>query len=347
MTISIKRNLKKQFVKKHTNAYYFLSINGGSMSRVTKIRRALRRPLETVAFRLGTFIIPLIPRFLILFISNVAGNVTYSFCKRERTVGRANLDMVFGETKTSAEKKRILIRSLSSFTNTMLDIFWFSINTKKRSKKYQRFIPETGPYFEKRAQIIITAHAGNWELIGLESGLRGLDVGSVAAITKNSTIDKQLSSLRQRTGQTIIAREGAMRTLISRFRKNGKAAFVLDQNTSEEQGGIWMNFLGMPTPVSSAPAHLAYRTGTEIIFAFSHPIGGGKYEAHTGQVIQPPPYDKQQDQEAIVKALTQQIMDVISEQIRSHPESWLWSYKHWRTVAPGDDPANYPAYANS
>ncbi|VGO14926.1 hypothetical protein PDESU_03496 [Pontiella desulfatans] len=314
------------------------------MSRAKEIRRALRRPLETFFFRLGTFCIPLFPRFFIVFVAQVAGTIAYHVAKRERTTGMANLDTVFGNTKTKKEKKEILIKSLRSFTLTMADIFWFSRNTEKRVRKYQRFVPGTGPYFEHCAHVVITAHTGNWELIGLESGLRGIDVASVAAITKNASIDKHLNILRQRTGQSIIPREGAMRTLVSRFRNQGKAAFVLDQNTVEDQGGIWVDFLGMPTPVSSAPAHLAYRTGTDIIFAFSQQAGGGKYEAHTGQVITPPPYDKTHDQEKIVKELTQQIMDVISQQIRTHPESWLWSYKHWKYIAPGTDRAQYPAY---
>ena len=256
----------------------------------------------------------------------------------------ANLDMVFGNTKTAAQKKSILKQSLGSFVQTMADIFWFSKHTEKRVHKYQTFVPASGPYFEHRAQLIITAHTGNWELIGLESGLRGLDIASVAAITKNASVDTMLNTLRQQTGQTIVAREGALRTLINRFRQNRKAAFVLDQNTPEEQGGIWVDFLGIPTPVSSAPAHLAYRTGTEIIFAFSHPVAGGKYEAHTGHVIHPPAYDKAQNQSLIVAALTQQIMDVISTQIRNHPEYWLWSYKHWRSQAPGTASNLYPAY---
>lgn len=256
----------------------------------------------------------------------------------------ANLDVVFGNTLTASKKRAILKSSLGSFAQTMADIFWFAKQTEKRTRKYQTFVPETGPYFEHRAQIIITAHTGNWELIGLESGLLGLDIASVAAVTKNAAVDTLLNTLRQQTGQSIIPREGALRTLINRFRQNQKAAFVLDQNTAEEQGGIWVDFLGIPTPVSSAPAHLAYRTGTEIIFAFSQPVSGGKYEAHTGQVIQPPIYNKEQDQSAIVQTLTQQIMDVVSEQIRNHPEHWLWSYKHWRDHAPGSDPSQYPVY---
>ncbi len=314
------------------------------MSRAKEIRRAIRRPMETFFFRVGAALIPLLPRPVLTAFTAIAGPVTYHVAKRERVVGMANLDVVFGDTKTRAEKRTILKKSFTSFSRTMADIFWFSRNTEKRVKKNQRFVPNSGPYFEEKAHVIITAHAGNWELIGLESGLRGVNVASVAAITKNNAVDQLLNQLRERTGQSIIPREGAMRTLVSRFRNNGKAAFVLDQNTSEEQGGIWVDFLGMPTPVSSAPAHLAYRTGTDIIFAFSQPVGGGRYEAHTGQVITPPKYDKTRDPEPIVRELTQQIVDVVSHWIRAHPESWLWSYKHWRHVAPGTDPALYPAY---
>ncbi len=314
------------------------------MKRSKQIKRALRRPLETFFFRIGMFCIPLFPRMLLVRILRLAGTATYYLAGRERRIGMANLDMVFGHTKSAAEKKVILTQSFSSFAQTMADVFWFSRHTEKRVRKYQTFTPSSGPYFENRAQLIITAHTGNWELIGLESGLLGLNVASVAAITKNSAIDTLLNKLRQQTGQIIIPREGALRTLINRFRQGGKAAFVLDQNTPENQGGIWVDFMGIPTPVSSAPAHLAYRSGTEIIFAFSHPVSGGRYEAQTGSVIHPPVYDKSQNQTAIVKALTQQIMDVISMQIRAHPEAWLWSYKHWRHHAPGTEPSLYPVY---
>lgn len=314
------------------------------MSHLKTIRRALRRPFETFFFRLATWVIPLIPRVLINFITTIAGWLTFHVATRERIVGMANLDIVFGETKTREEKQTILKKSLISFTRTMADIFWFSMWTEKRLLKYQRFVPDSGPYFEERAHVIITAHAGNWELIGLESGLLGIDVASIAAVTKNKAVDRLLNDLREKTGMTIIPREGAMRTLVSRFRNQGKAAFVLDQNTPEEEGGVWVDFLGMPTPVSSAPANLAYRTGTDIIFAFSHPTSKGVYEARTGPIITPPPFDKTADQKKIATELTQRIMDVVSDRIRTHPESWLWAYKHWRHVAPGSDPSIYPDY---
>ena len=314
------------------------------MKQLKSIRRTLRRPIETLCFRLGMVVVPLLPRRILVGLLRIAGRATYYLVGRERRTGMANLDRVFGDSVSHAGKRRILQRSFSGFALTMADMFWFSKNTEKRIRKYQTFVPDSGPFFEPRAQLIITAHTGNWELIGLESGLLGLNIASVAAVTKNAGVDTLLNDLRMRTGQSIIAREGALRTLINRFRQNGKAAFVLDQNTPEEQGGIWVDFLGIPTPVSAAPAMLAYRSGTEIIFAFSLAMGGGHYEAHTGPVIQPPPYDKNRDQKAVVQTLTQQIMDVISAQILAHPDSWLWSYKHWRRHAPGTDPSLYPVY---
>lgn len=314
------------------------------MSSYKTIKRAVRRPIETSFFWLGRLVVPLFPRWVITLVAGAAGAFTYHLDQRERRVGMANLDTVFGDAKTRAEKRRILKKSFGSFAQTMADLFWFSRNTEKRLRKYQRFVPDKGPYFTHQAHVIITAHTGNWELIGLESGLRGIDVASVAAVTKNAAVDKMLNRLRERTGMAIIPREGATRTLVSRFRNNGKAAFVLDQNTPEREGGIWVDFLGMPTPVSAAPAHLAYRTGTDIVFAFSQPVGHGKYEVRTGDVIRPPAFDKSRDLAPIVATLTQQIVDVVGRQILAHPESWLWSYKHWRTVAPGTDAARYPVY---
>jgi KDO2-lipid IV(A) lauroyltransferase len=308
------------------------------------IRRKIRYPLEIGAFRLGAFLVPLLPRVFIIALCNAVGEIGYYVCSRERKTGFTNLDTVFGNTKTDREKRKILKKSFAGFAMTTLDLFWFSRNTQKRLASYHRFVPENSPYLERRAQILITAHSGNWELIGLESGLRELNLACIAATTKNKAVDQYLTRLRQQTGLIVIPRENSLRKLIHRFRNNGKTAFVLDQNTPPEKGGIWVNFLGMPTPISPGPAHLAYRTGTDIVMAFSKPQASGKYESHTGPIITPPPFCKEHNQDEVVQQLTQQIVDVISQHIIDHPESWIWSYKYWRDIFPGDNPSHYPDY---
>ena len=165
-----------------------------------------------------------------------------------------------------------------------------------------------------------------------------------AETVNNSAVDRILIKLRERTGQTIIPQKGALRTLIARFRTGGKVAFVLDQRTKESKGGITVNFLGLPMPVSSAPASLAYRTGTTIAFLFCIPQPKGRYLLRFPHMIVPPPADASQDTDQIVLDLTQRIQDIVGNQVLEYPQFWLWSYKLWRRGAGQRDSDHFIDY---
>ncbi len=316
------------------------------MASSKTIRRRLRRPFETGGILLLQALVPLLPRGAVVGLSRLAGKLAWWLLPSERRIGLMNIDAVFGDAISAGEKRRILCSSFATFCQTMLDVFWFSRNPEKRILQYTVF--EEGPamteFFKNRPVVCITAHMGSWEIMGQAYALMGADMASIAAPIKNSAVDRILIKHRERTGQTIIARKGALKTLISRFRNNGKAAFVLDQNTGEKDGGILVDFLGLPMSVSPAPAALAYRTGTTIMLGFCLPEPGGSYRIRITQTIDPPPFGKDRDADAVAKELTQQIQDGISAEIRAHPEYWLWSYKHWRRKPGKAYPANYPAY---
>jgi KDO2-lipid IV(A) lauroyltransferase len=316
------------------------------MGNLKQTRRKIRRPFETGGFLLLKALIPLLPRSMVVALSRLAGRLAMIFTRDTKRIGMKNIDAVFGDSKCRLEKKRILTTSFATFSLTMLDIFWFSRNSEIRILKYVEFedSPLKNSFFEAKPVICITAHMGSWEIMGQTCALMGVDMASIAATVKNEVIDLILIAQRERTGQTIIPQKGALKTLIARFRKNGKAAFVLDQNTSVKDGGIEVDFLGLPMPVSSAPAALAYRTGTEIMLGFCLPEAGGRYRIRITQSITPPPFSKDADPEVIARQLTQTIQDGISAEIRQHPQFWLWSYKHWRRVAGKRYPDNYPYY---
>lgn len=314
------------------------------MATLKHIRRAIRRPFETGGFMLLEFFIPLLPRCAVVGISKLAGQLAYLLPLREKRIGMKNLESVFGDTKTAAEKRFILTSSFATFCLTMLDVFWFSKNPEKRIPKQVETAPSFAPLLEQKACICITAHFGSWEVMAQNMALRGTDLASIAATVKNGHVDKLLRRLRERTGQTIIPQKGALRTLIARLRKKGIVGFVLDQNTDEHEGGIVVDFMGLPMSVSSAPAALAYRTGTEIVFGFCMPQPNGKYLAYSPGSLQPPTFDKEKDAGKIALELTQQIQNMVSKEISEHPEYWLWSYKHWRRSPGKTYPPNYPDY---
>jgi KDO2-lipid IV(A) lauroyltransferase len=306
----------------------------------------VRRPFETAVVLLLKATIPLLPRGVVTGLSKRVGQLAWLLPLREKRIGLKNIDAVFGNTRTPQEKRRILTTSFATFCQTMLDILWFSRNPEQRIRDHVEF--EAGPnkdaFFEDKPVVCITAHMGNWEILGQTSALLGANMASIAAPVKNKAVDRILIEQRERTGQIIIPQQGALRTLIARFRKNGKAAFVLDQNTSEKEGGIVVDFLGLPMRVSPAPAALAYRTGTDIMLGFCLPEANGRYRICITQIIVPTPFNKELDADQMARELTQQILDGISAEIRTHPQYWLWSYKHWRRTTGTLYPDHYPDY---
>jgi len=316
------------------------------MSSFKKTKRAFRRPFETAIFRTFAWIVPRLPRCSVVRFSKMTGWISVHIPFRDNRIAQKNLDAVFGATKTPAEKRQILAISYATMTQTFMDIFWFTKDPDNRIRKYVIF--EEGPnkdsFFEDKPVVCITAHMGSWEVMGQTTALMGAKMASIAAPLKNPAINQIVIELRERTGQVIIPKKGALKSLIARFRKNDKAAFVLDQNTPRREGGVLVDFLGFPMPVSMAPAALAYRTGTEIMLGICLPEPKGHYRIRIPKIIVPPPFDKSLDADQVAFELTQQIQDGISEEIRKHPEHWLWAYRHWRREPGKTYPPNYPDY---
>ena len=305
----------------------------------------MRRPFESGGYRFAGWLIPRLPRRVLLGMARWAGKWVPRFSSRLKKLGMINLNAVFGDTKTPEEKAEILQTSFATFALTMLDLLWFTRHTTARIQKYVRLDPSLERFFvHDKGFVCITAHLGNWEVISQIAALQGIDIAAIAATIKNRAVNQLLIQQREKSGQTIIPREGALRTLISRLRKNGKVAFLLDQNTPEKQGGIEISFMGFPTPISSAPAMLAYRTGSEIVFGFCTPQPDGSYLINSPGSIQPPPFEKGKDATEITQKLTQEIAEQIEAEIRRHPQHWLWAYKHWRRKKGKEYPSNYPRY---
>jgi lauroyl/myristoyl acyltransferase len=307
-----------------------------------KIRRALRRPFETAALRFALAVVPLLPRTVLLGLAQLAGRLGSFFDLRGRRIGRANLNVAFGGEKSAREKRRILRVAYITFSRTLLDVIWFGRHSVQRLEKYVDIDESMGRFFDKKSQIWISAHFGSWEAGGQAMAHKSGPVYSIAMPVKNPEVNRLLIQRREVTGQTIIPREGALRKLLGVLRNNGKAVFLVDQNTDEEEGGIWVDFFGLPVPVTPAPAALAAKTGSEILICFCMPQRGGRYRVYMTKAIEPP---ADAGPEA-AQRLTQQILSAIEQEIRTHPEYWLWMYKRWKKIYRPEDSERYPFYAS-
>lgn len=301
-----------------------------------------RLKLEVGLTRLAMAVVGRLPRPVILGVARFLGAAGYLLARSLRRIGRANLDLAFGDSRSVREKRRILRSSFQAFALVALDVFWFSRRTEERIRRWVRFEQPLAGVLGSGANVCLTGHLGNWEVLGLACAVEGYPLASVAMPLKNPEVDALFNRLRQSTGQAIIPREGAVRALLRLLREGRNAALLLDQNTRPEHGGLFMDFFGRPATVSSAAVFLAARAGCGIVSGFCLPDGRGGYLVRLPAALGVPP---PRPDEAQVREWTEKITRLYEDEVRRRPECWLWTYKRWRFIQPGDDPAAYPYYA--
>ena len=304
-----------------------------------KFRPWYRAWPETAALVFGIAWVPLLPRRAVVGLSRFAARMAFKHAHKLREVGQANLAIAFPE-KTDEERDAILKRSFQSFGLLVLDIIWFALNTENRLKKYFVWDDSCGPLFEDGAQMILVAHYGNWENMGQSYAAKGQPIFSVAAPLKNQSADKIFIAIREKTGQQIIPQQGAARKLMQGLKQGKKLAVLLDQNTKPKDGGIFVDVMGLPAPVSSAPAALAVKTNTSVFTLTGTADERGHYTATLHEILAPNP-----DAQDPVADLTQRMTDSMVNIIRKRPEYWCWMYNRWHLIPEGQDPKKYPFYS--
>ncbi len=269
--------------------------------------------------------------------------LAFRLSARSRRVALANLDLVFGDRYTLKEKERLARHSLYVFSLVLLDLFWFSIRTPQRIARWVEVdealrdpARHTGPH------LCVTGHYGNWELMGQVAALLGYRLVSVAAPIGSPLVDSLLIGLRRKTGQVIVPKQGALRRLMAELREGAKVAVLLDQNVKPSQGGIFVDFFGLPVPVSEAASLLAVHYRCPVMFPFCVPLPDGRYRMFLFDLL-PMPEGQAKDPDGL-RAHTQLITGVMEKVIREQPEHWLWSYKRWKHMPPGSDESLYPFY---
>ena len=176
-----------------------------------------------------------------------------------------------------------------------------------------------------RGVIVISAHFGGWEIAGLAIMALVKNVRSVARQLDNEYLERDLAAIRARTGAEVIDRRRAARALLQALNENGVVALLPDQAVLPREG-ILVPFLGRPAWTTPAPAKLALRLRSTIVFAFCIPDG----TRHRLEFEHPIHCDELPEAEREAEKLTKRINDVISQRIIASPELWLWMHDRWK-----------------
>jgi len=168
--------------------------------------------------------------------------------------------------------------------------------------------------------ILLTAHIGNWELMGaLFSKLSGGKLSVVAKPMKNRRVDRLINSIRESWGIKVIPTGRGIEIL--RELKRGRFVGVLLDQRPKVKEGVLTTFLGRKAYTNKGAALLSIKSGKPAIPAFCF-IEDGKYRIEVGQPIYP--------EGRSVEELTELYTAEIEKAVRKHPEQWFWFHRRWK-----------------
>ena len=242
---------------------------------------------------------------------------------------------MFSDTKSMDEKMRIIQDSFKSLAVSALQSIWVTVNTEERVCRLIEGEPEGLEILKKclerkKGTFFLTAHYGNWEIMGLNHGLLGIcSLSSIARKLDNPYLNTLVEKLRVSTGNNIFYRDDSLLKIVRELKNNNSVAIMMDQNTA--RGGIFVDFFGMKASTPRAVAQLSYRIGTPILPLFSYPTENGTYKIKYGPEFH---FEKSKNKEKDILDWTQEMQNFMETVIQKNPTPWMCGHRRWKTRPP-------------
>ncbi|MGB7977569.1 MAG: hypothetical protein WCF19_00245 [Chlamydiales bacterium] len=276
------------------------------------------------AIRIATYPCSLMPYSWLHRLGRLFGKIAFYFMREYRKRALSNLALA---TDLALSPKELVWTAKQSFQNLAINCLEYP--KLGRESDFAGVIhcenPEIADRIYKTGQGIIffCGHQSNWEVLFLDgtSRMKGVAIGKTI---KNKRLYNWILSIREKNGGKIIAPRNAVREGFRALKKGAFIGIVGDQGMPDS--GYSFPFLGRRAWTSTAPALLAYKTHSPIIFASTRRIRGG-YRIRYHEPIWP---DLSRPVELEIVRMMDQTLTLLQESIQQAPGEWLWQHNRWK-----------------
>jgi KDO2-lipid IV(A) lauroyltransferase len=298
-------------------------------------KSAFRRSAERLFTRAATSVFSSVIRAIPLAwgrgLANLYGYLLYALTLRRQRLADRNLVATFGDRFTARERRRIRLAVTQNMCKVFVELFKAS---RLAPEQIRDLIPAEGLEHLQQAVargkgiMAVTGHFGSWELLGARLTAEGIDLGVVARDASDAGVASLINDARERLGMKVFGKRD-LKAMTAHLRANGALGILPDQHA--RKGSILLDFLGRPAWVVRSPALMALRTGAALIPTFCLRGPGDSL-----RVIVLPKISTEGlgDRDEATVELTRRINAALEEQIRAHPEQWLWLHNRWKPAAP-------------
>ena len=302
----------------------------------------MRHRFEYLIVKALITLVRVMPDSLVRGCGSVLGLAFYTFDRAHRRIAESNLAAAF-PVRSADERGAIVRGAFAHFGRLLFELLKFNTLSPEAMLARVEFDGEECArlaYAQGKGVLFFTGHFGFWELHAIVHALQLEPIGVLARALDNADLNALLERIRQRTGNTVIYRQGTVRRVMRMLQARHGVAVLIDQHI-QSRDAIYVDFFERPAATTSALAALALRTGAPVVPVFALPVGGGRYRMIYEHPVEPP----HADADEAIREFTQRCTDVLEMYVRRHPDLWLWMHRRWRDAGPSTDavPGMFPS----
>lgn len=263
------------------------------------------------------------------------GCLLYLCMPYRRQIVHANIDQVFGNSLTYAQKQHLAKAFYSHIVTSIKELIAIRFTNLQKLKacvevRGHQILLDIAT--QKRGVLILTGHIGNWELAPLGGILNFKQFQGqfhfIRRTLKNKLLEHILFGRYTKLGLKIINKSNSLNKVCAALEQGHAVIFVLDQHAAiSNRDGIAVEFFGKKAGTYRSLASIAGYTGVPVVPALTYRRSNGSHVLEFREAIYWQDYGKMQtslyhNTLAYNKALEQMIL--------SHPEQWNWLHKRWK-----------------
>jgi len=273
------------------------------------------------------YLLSVLPFPLLYGLSNIVYYLLYYVAGYRKEVVLQNLRNSFPE---KSEKEILIIsrRFYRYFCDLFLETFKTLSISRETMLKHCRLEESAQQLFDQLAGehqsiMVVMGHLGNWEWAGNTFSIccqHQLYV--IYHPLSNKYFNGLIIKMRTRFGTKLIPMKDTLREMLNNRKTLSATAFIADQAPQPDRA-YWMNFLNQDTPVFLGIEKIALKIRYPVVYVSIKRVKRGHYHLRAERIELP-------SVEARPGEITELHTKKLEADIRSQPETWLWTHRRWK-----------------
>jgi KDO2-lipid IV(A) lauroyltransferase len=283
----------------------------------------------------------LLPRPVARFVGARVAIIAYLLRAPLRRTAMLNLQLAFPNS-SEAERRRIVRGMVRQVGWLAGEFSQFPKHTRQNIEQVVKLDGQENFDAGRRrgkGVLFLTGHFSAWELMSFSHALYGYPLHFLVRPQANGRVDGLINEYRCLSGNQPIDKNRSARAILKVLGEGGTVGILADINTILQEG-VFVNFFGFPACTTSGLARIALRTDAAVVPVFL--IWDERLRKYRLRFEAPVVLTRTGDEEADVLENTARFTRILEDQIREHPDQWLWVHKRWKTRPPGEKPI-YPS----